>query len=43
MQETLDQVVLVYILQNGITFVVDHFFEIREEYYQQKYGDGVSS
>jgi hypothetical protein len=35
-QETLDSVVLVLIEQNGITFVIENFQEIREEYYMRK-------
>ena len=37
-QETLDAVVLVLIEQNGITFVVEHYPEIREDYYIRKEG-----
>lgn len=35
-QETLNEVVLTYIQQNGITFVVDNYSQIREEYYLRK-------
>jgi len=35
-QETLDQVVVYYIQQNGITFVIENYFQIRETYYEQK-------
>jgi hypothetical protein len=37
-QETLDAVVLVLIEQNGITFVVENYSEIREDYYIRKEG-----
>ena len=35
-QQTLDAVVLVLIEPNGITFVVENYSEIREDYYIQK-------
>ena len=35
-QETLDQVVLFYIQQNGITFVIQNYCQIRDEYYQNQ-------
>jgi hypothetical protein len=41
-QETLDEVVLFYIQSNGITFVVENYSEIREDYYTRK-EDDVSS
>jgi hypothetical protein len=41
-QETLDEVVLFFIQQNGITFVIDNYFQIREDYYLRKEDDSVS-
>jgi hypothetical protein len=35
-QTTLDTVVLVLIQQSGITFVVENYSEIREDYYIRK-------
>ena len=35
-QETLDEVVLIFIQQNGITFVIENYSQIREEYYIRK-------
>jgi hypothetical protein len=35
-QQTLDAVVLVLIEQNGITFVVENYSDIREDYYIRK-------
>lgn len=41
-QETLNEVVLFFIQQNGITFVIDNYFQIREDYYLRKEDDDVS-
>jgi hypothetical protein len=41
-QETLDEVVLFFIQQNGITFVIENYSQIREEYYLRKEEDNVS-
>jgi len=38
-QETLDEVVLIHIQQNGMDFVVVNFSEIREDYYARKEND----
>ena len=32
----LNDVVLSYMVQHGLPFIVDHYTEIRESYYQQK-------
>jgi hypothetical protein len=40
--ETLDQVVLIVIQQNGIEYVVDNYTDIRDDYYDRKESNRVS-
>ena len=40
--ETLDQVVLIIIQQNGIEYVADNYTDIRDDYYDRKESNSVS-